>query len=175
MKTIIRNTDKLALYTGDYLNLTAEGLRGPGWIDPSLTLETATALDLTLPEGFIHGAYAYVEGVWSVANQWIIDAENERIAAEKAAQTQREIAAIEAALDAHLDAVAQQYRFADRTRLALRAGYPNPWQALGLAFGTWMDACNTQAAQGLQDFIDGKVPLHTPEEVIAQLPEFVAP
>ena len=52
MKTIIRNTDKLALYTGDHLNLTTEGLRGPGWIDPSLTPDTATALDLTLPDGF---------------------------------------------------------------------------------------------------------------------------
>ena len=86
-----------------------------------------------------------------------------------------QLAAIEAALDAHLDAVAQQYRFADRTRLALRAAYPNVWQALGLAFGTWMDTCNAMAAQGMQDFLDGKIALQTPEEVIAQLPEFVAP
>ena len=88
---------------------------------------------------------------------------------------ERKISEIEAALDAHLDSVAQQYSFADRTRLALRAGYPNPWQALGLAFGTWMDTCNAMAAQGMQDFIDGKIPLQTPEQVIAQLPEFVAP
>lgn len=84
-------------------------------------------------------------------------------------------AAIEAALDAHLDSIAQQYRFADRTRLALRAAYPNPWQALGLAFGTWMDTCNALAAQGMQDVLDGKIEVETPEQVIAKLPEFVAP
>ena len=114
--------------------------------------------------------------VWSVVTkQSLIDAEAARRAAESAAQTQRALTEIEAAIDAHLDAVAQQYRFADRTRLALRAGYPNPWQAIGVAFGTWMDACNAMAAQGMQDFLDGKIPLQTPEQVIAQLPLFISP
>lgn len=94
---------------------------------------------------------------------------------EKAAAMRQAIAEIEAAVDAHLDSVAQSYRFADRTRLSLRAAYPNPWQALGVAFGTWMDTCNAMAAAGLQDVIDGNIPLQTPEQVIAQLPAFVAP
>ena len=174
MKTVIRNSDHLAVYAGDNLTLTAEGVRGPDWIDPALTAETATLRDLTLPDGFVPCAYAF-DGGWSVVNQPLIDAEMARLAAESATQTQRALAEVEAALDAHLDAVAQQYRFADRTRLALRAGYPNPWQAIGVAFGTWMDACNAMAAQGMQDFLDGKIPLQTPEQVIAQLPEFVAP
>lgn len=97
-------------------------------------------------------------------------AEEER---EEAAS--KAIAAIEAAIDAHLDSVAQQYRFSDRTRLALRAAYPNPWQQLAIAFGTWMDTCNALAASWLQDFLDGEIQLQTPEQVIAQLPEFVAP
>ena len=94
---------------------------------------------------------------------------------EAAAATQAALTGIETALDAHLDAVAQSFRFADRTRLALRAAYPNQWQALGLAFGTWMDTCNAITAQGLQDFLDGKIPLQTPTAVIGQLPVFVAP
>ena len=174
MKTVIRNSDHLAVYAGDGLVLTAEGVRGPDWIDPALTTATASLLDLTLPDGFTPCAYAF-DVEWSIVNQPLLDAEAARRAAESAAQTQRGLAEIEAAIDAHLDAVAQQCRFADRTRLALRAGYPNEWQALGTAYGTWMDACNAMAAQGLQDFLDGKSPLQTPEQVIAQLPEFVAP
>ena len=76
MKTVIRNSDHLAVYAGDDLTLTAEGVRGPGWIDPSLTTDTATLLDLTLPEGFIPGAYAYVGGAWVVADQEIVDTHN---------------------------------------------------------------------------------------------------
>ena len=174
MKTVIRNSDHLAVYVGDGLALTAEGVRGPDWIDPALTTETASLLDLTLPDGFTPCAYAF-DVEWSIVNQPLLDAEAARRAAESAAQTQRALAEVEAALDAHLDSVAQQCRFADRTRLALRAGYPNQWQEFGTAFGTWMDTCNALAAQGMQDFLDGKIPLQTPEQVIAQLPEFVSP
>lgn len=94
---------------------------------------------------------------------------------ERAAAVQAALTAIETALDAYLDGVAQSFRFADRTRLALRAAYPNQWQALGQAFGTWMDTCNTMTAQGMQDFLDGKIPLPTPQDVLAQLPVFMAP
>ena len=94
---------------------------------------------------------------------------------ERAAAVQAALNVIETALDAHLDAVAHSFRFTDRTRLALRAGYPNPWQALGIAFGTWMDTCNSMTAAGLQDVLDGTIPLPSAAEVIAQLPEFVAP
>ena len=136
----------------------------------------ANAVFVAPPDVTDQEAAKWNDGAWTVVTkQSLIDAENARIAAEQAAQTQRALAEVEAAIDAYLDSVAQQYRFTDRTRLALRAGYPNPWQALGIAFGTWMDACNAQAAAGLQDFLDGKVPLQTPAEIIAQLPEFVAP
>ena len=105
--------------------------------------------------------------VWDVLHEMPVVAATDNM--------ERKISEIEAAIDAHLDSVAQSYRFADRTRLALRAAYPNPWQALGIAFGTWMDNCNALAAQGLQDVIDGNIPLQTPDQVIAQLPAFVAP
>lgn len=85
------------------------------------------------------------------------------------------IASYEAALDRHLDSVAQQYRFADRTRLALRAGYPNDWRVLGTAFGTWMDQCNALCAVAMGEVIAGTRPLPSLEEFIDALPDFVAP
>lgn len=85
------------------------------------------------------------------------------------------LAQYEAALDAHLDSVAQAYRYADRTRLALRAGYPNQHQVLATAFGTWMDNCNNIAKQLYIDVQAGNVAMPTIPGFIASLPAFVAP
>ncbi|MFZ2972305.1 MAG: hypothetical protein WA049_06670 [Ferribacterium limneticum] len=85
------------------------------------------------------------------------------------------VAQYESALDAHLDAVAQSYRYADRTRLSLRAGYPNQHQALATAFGTWMDTCNDIAKQRYQEVKAGTATLPTMDEFLALLPAFVAP
>lgn len=81
----------------------------------------------------------------------------------------------ETALDNHLDSVAQSYRYADRTRLALRAGYPNQHQVLATAFGTWMDTCNDIAKQRYQEVKAGTATLPTLDEFLALLPAFVAP
>lgn len=86
------------------------------------------------------------------------------------------VARYEAALDTHLDGVAQTYRYADRTRLALRAGYPNQHQALATAFGTWMDSCNDIAKQLYNDVKAGTASMPaTTDAFIALLPSFVAP
>lgn len=85
------------------------------------------------------------------------------------------IAEYESALDVHLDAVAKSYRFSDRTRLTLRAGYPNAWQALGIAFGTWMDDCNAQAYARLERAQAGQEAMPTVEQFLADLPAFVFP
>lgn len=85
------------------------------------------------------------------------------------------VAQYESALDAHLDAVAKSYRYADRTRLSLRAGYPNQHQKLATAFGTWMDTCNDIAKQRYQEVKAGTATLPTIDEFLAMLPAFVAP
>jgi hypothetical protein len=90
--------------------------------------------------------------------------------------SQEEIVAdYEAALDDHLDGVARRYRYADRTRLALRAGYPNQHQILATAFGTWMDTCNDQAKQLYLDVSAGLVPMPSIDGFIGGLPEFIEP
>lgn len=85
------------------------------------------------------------------------------------------ISRYESALDNLLDGVARNYRYADRTRLALRAGYPNQHQVLATAFGTWMDTCNDIAKQRYQEVKAGTATLPTLDEFLALLPAFVAP
>ena len=90
--------------------------------------------------------------------------------------TQTEIIAqYEAALDAHLDSVAQQHRYQDRFSFALRAGFDGPYQAEGVAFAQWMDECNVQAFELLNDVVSGDAELPTLEDFIESLPEFVKP
>jgi hypothetical protein len=82
----------------------------------------------------------------------------------------------EVILDNHLDSVAKSNGFKNgRYALATRAGYPNAWQQLGIAFGSWMDNCNVLGYQTMDAVLKGTIPLPTPEEFIVSLPEFVAP
>lgn len=81
----------------------------------------------------------------------------------------------DAALVAHLDAEAQTHNYADRISAAVRAGYPGPFQAEGIAFAQWMDACNMVGYTMLADFQQGNIPQPTIAEVLAALPAMVWP
>lgn len=102
-----------------------------------------------------------------------VDAHAAIVNAPAPAPTQEEIIALyEAELDNMLDGVAKEFRFADRTRLALRAAYPNEWQALAIKYGTWMDACNAMAWAEMRAVIAEERPMPTVEGFIAMFPEF---
>lgn len=81
----------------------------------------------------------------------------------------------DAALTAHLDSTAQSRRWADRITCAVRAGYPNPWQAEGAAFGQWMDQCNALGYTILAEVQAGTRPLPSLEDFIAEMPPMVWP
>lgn len=85
------------------------------------------------------------------------------------------LADYDAALTAHLDAVAQTRRYADRISCSVRAGYVGPFQAEGIAFAQWMDRQNQIAYQMLEDFMTGLIPQPTVEEFIASLDVMVWP
>lgn len=85
------------------------------------------------------------------------------------------IARYEAALDAHLDATARMHRYDNRFTFALRAAYPGPWHADGVAFAEWMDGCNAQAYALLKSVLDGDVSMPSIEDFINGLPDFVKP
>lgn len=76
----------------------------------------------------------------------------------------------DAALTAHLDKVAAERRYDNRITCSLRAGYPGPYQAEGIAFATWMDTCLYAAYELLQKIQAGTAAIPTVEEFIASLP-----
>lgn len=85
------------------------------------------------------------------------------------------LADYDAALTAHLDAVAQSRNWADRVSLMARAGFAGPWQADAVAFGTWADGCNVIGYQLLADFQAGNIPQPTIAEMLALMPAMVWP
>lgn len=82
----------------------------------------------------------------------------------------------ESALDNHLNKVAQAHRWDNRITFALRAGYPNRWQAQAVAFGEWMDRCNAISYDLFTNVMTGQVPAPTSIEAhLAMLPILVLP
>lgn len=73
------------------------------------------------------------------------------------------------ALNKHLDDVAKQRRYDNRITCSLRAGYPGVFQAEGIAFAMWMDACNAAAYQIWADVRNGVRPI--PVSIAAFLAE----
>lgn len=79
------------------------------------------------------------------------------------------------ALESHYDATAQARRYDNRLTCTLRAGYPGPFQAEGLAFATWMDECNAYAYEQMALVQAGERAQPTPDELLAELPAMVWP
>jgi hypothetical protein len=77
--------------------------------------------------------------------------------------------------DAHLNAAARARRYDSIHTAALRAAYAGPWQAEGIAFAQWMDACNVAGYALLAEVEAGAKPAPTVEEYIASLPALVLP
>lgn len=140
-------------------------------LEPGVYLIPARATDIA-PPTVPDGSRAHFDGA-----AWLIEPipQQDPEPAPPEPSPEDTIARYETALDAHLDAVAQFHRYRDRVTFALRAGYPGPWQAEGIAFGTWMDTCNQQALSLLNDVVAGRATLPTIQAFIADLPTFVKP
>lgn len=90
--------------------------------------------------------------------------------------TEQEIQdALTQALNKHLDSVAAQRRYDSRFTCALRAGFPGPFQAEGLAFAAFMDACNMVGYTLMKRAKAGDIPVPTDAQLIAEMPAMVWP
>lgn len=78
-------------------------------------------------------------------------------------------------LNKHLNEVAAQRRYDDRFTCALRAGFPGPFQAEGLAFAAFMDECNMVGYTMMKRAKAGEIPVPTDAELIAEMPAMVWP
>lgn len=72
--------------------------------------------------------------------------------------------------DAHLNAVARARRYDSIHTAALRAGFAGPWQAEGVAFAQWMDACNAAGYQIMAEVESGTRSALSVAEYIDLLP-----
>lgn len=77
--------------------------------------------------------------------------------------------------DAHLDSAAKLRSYDSIHTAALRSAYAGPFHAEGVAYATWMDACNAFGYQVMDEIATGvRAPISV-EEYIALLPELVLP
>lgn len=77
-----------------------------------------------------------------------------------------------AAMEQLYDEKAKERNYDSRFTCALRAAYPSPFQAEGIAFGTWMDTCNAIAYQVMAAVKAGERSFPTIAELLAELPPF---
>lgn len=82
----------------------------------------------------------------------------------------------EKALSDHLDKQAQARGYDTIHTASLRAALiDSPFHAEGVAYGTWMDACNSKGYLVLSQVQAGTITLPTVEQFIAMLPVLVLP
>lgn len=81
----------------------------------------------------------------------------------------------EAALTNLYDQVAQSRHYDSRITCSLRAGYPGPFQAEGIAFAQWMDECNALGYALMAKVLAGEMAPPTVNELLALMPEMAWP
>lgn len=82
---------------------------------------------------------------------------------------------LQLAVQAHLDAAAQADGWNSIYTASLRSAFPGPWQAKGIAYASWMDACWDVCFQVQEAVAAGTRPVPTDADLIAELPGLVLP
>ena len=83
------------------------------------------------------------------------------------------IKSYDSSLTLYFDSKAKEKNYDNRISCSVRAGYPGPFQAEGLAFATWMDTCNAICYQILADVQAELRPIPTIEEVTLEFPTLI--
>ena len=115
-----------------------------------------------------------IDGAWR--QKWIIRKFTaDEIAVTVKAETAAKIKSYSVAMQAFFDHKAAEKNYDSRLTCTLRAGYAGPYQAEGLAFALWMDACNVHAYTVLSQVQAGKRETPTVDVLLAELPALVWP
>lgn len=70
-----------------------------------------------------------------------------------------------------LDAEAQKHNYDNIVSATSYAGYPNQFQAEGIAFGVWRSAVWVKCYEIMNDVLDGKRQVPTEEQLLSELPK----
>lgn len=133
--------------------------------DGSAVVELATNTYIPLPASGCAAAERF--------NSWTAEGNTPEPYVPPPVDMQAEIAR---AMDALFDSTAKSKNYDSRVTCALRAGYPGPFQAEGIAFASWMDAQNAKAYLMLAEVQAGTRPMPaTVDEALALLDPMVWP
>jgi hypothetical protein len=80
-------------------------------------------------------------------------------------------AALESAVQEHLDAVARADGWDSIYTAMARAGFPGPFHDHGMKLATWADQCWAKVIQVENDVLSGKIAEPTAAELLAMLPD----
>lgn len=106
----------------------------------------------------------------------IVDLDEDQVLANQVLATKSLIEQFDTALMNLFEETAKSKKYDSRVTCALRAGYPGPFQAEGIAFATWMDGCNALAYQILSECQAGTRPIPVSvEEFLAEFPAITWP
>lgn len=89
--------------------------------------------------------------------------------------SERQIIKYQRAHDAHLAAAARSRRYDSIHTAALRAAFDGPFHAEGVAFASWMDACNAVGYKVMDEIKTGARAPMSIDDYIALLPPLVLP
>jgi hypothetical protein len=85
MKILVRKSDTVVLYAMPELELSTTSATAAYWCDHAHTSANSIIHDAELPELWVGGAYTYINGVWSVVDDSLLDPLRQARAAEQRA------------------------------------------------------------------------------------------
>lgn len=169
IKNIVTNIVVYLFPDGWQCEITNTGMITPEFV--ALDIQPSTHIietNVPEPDLYVSGALKYDNG-WAVVDQSAVDTVKTQI-------TEKRIVEIVQAMESLFDITARSRGYDSRITCALRAGYPGPFQAEGLAFASWMDTCNATAYQMLAQVQAGTMAMPaTTSDALALLPEMVWP
>lgn len=75
MNIITQNSDNVVLFAEPNITIDSNGIYGDGWVYNGLTSSTALLTSgVTLPVGFLLGAWSYLNGTWAITNTVAVNA-----------------------------------------------------------------------------------------------------
>lgn len=165
---IVYNYDDRGVYLGSSV-ADHDPLEIGRWLIPAkATEQLPPAPQDNMERVFVNGSWRLVPVAADIPVEEQIGSEDET--------PEQMLSRFQSAHDNHLNAAARSKKYDSIHTAALRAGYPGPYQAEGIAFAQWMDACNASGYQILSEVQarTRQIPAST-QEYIAMLPVLVLP
>lgn len=139
-----------------------------------LIIDTEPTFDASI-QMCLYGPIENIDGTWHQTQQ-VIDLPLEVITNKQIQNAQNMQSAILQGMTELFDRTAQERNYDNRITCALRAGYPGPFNAEGVAFATWMDTQNAKAYTLLSQVGAGTMPMPSSvAEALALLDPMVWP